>query len=96
MQTRKIKTHLCAFSDRTGEQSTEAATVDYFTQGLEHSILIKKIVDDFARDIELFVQTELDRYNTDRTVPLVIIIVVGVMVPVIVYVTYLSTTSMFK
>ena len=58
--------------------------------------MIKKIVDDFARDIELFVQTELDRYNTDRTVPLVIIIVVGVMVPVIVYVTYLSTTSMFK
>lgn len=31
-----------------------------------------------------------------RTIPLTIIIVLGVMVPVIIYVTYLSTTSMFK
>ena len=73
-----------------------AATVDYFSQSLEHSSLVKKIVDDMARDIEVFVQNELERFNGHRTIPLAIIIVLGIMVPVIIYVTYLSTTSMFK
>ena len=49
-----------------------------------------------ARDIEVFVQNELERFNGHRTIPLAIIIVLGIMVPVIIYVTYLSTTSMFK
>ena len=70
--------------------------MDYFSQSLEHSSLVKKIVDDMARDIEVFVQNELERFNGHRTIPLAIIIVLGIMVPVIIYVTYLSTTSMFK
>lgn len=81
--------------NRTGEDSSLAATVDYFSQSLEHSTLVKKIVDDMARDIEVFVQKELERFNGHRTVPLVIIVILGIMVPVIIYVTYLSTTSMF-
>ena len=89
-------TQLFHFPDRTGEISTEAATVDYFTQGLEHSLLVKEIVDNFAKDIEIFAQNELDRYNKKRIIPLVIVIVVALMVPIIIYVTYLSTTSMFK
>ena len=73
-----------------------AATVDYFSQSLEYTTTVKKIVDDMASDIEVFVQTELERFNGHRTVPLVIIIVLGLMVPIIVYVTFLSTTSMFQ
>ena len=53
-------------------------------------------MDNFAKDIEVFAQNELDRYNKKRIIPLVIVIVVALMVPVIIYVTYLSTTSMFK
>ena len=82
-------------TDRTGEESSLAATVDYFSQSLEHSTLVKGLVDDMARDIEVFVQSELDRFNGHRTIPLSIIIVLGIMIPIIVYVTYLSTTSMF-
>jgi len=81
--------------NRTGEESSLAATVDYFSQSLEHSTLVKGLVDDMARDIEVFVQSELDRFNGHRTIPLSIIIVLGIMIPIIVYVTYLSTTSMF-
>jgi len=82
--------------NRTGETSTTPATVDYFSQGLEYTTLVKNIVDNMADDIEIFVQTELQRFTGHRTIPLAIIIVLGLMVPVIVYVTYLSTTSMFQ
>ena len=84
------------FTDRTGETSTIPATVDYFSQGLEYTTLVKNIVDNMADDIEIFVQTELQRFTGHRTIPLAIIIVLGLMVPIIVYVTYLSTTSMFQ
>ena len=66
------------------------------SQGLEYTTLVKNIVDNMADDIEIFVQTELQRFTGHRTIPLAIIIVLGLMVPVIVYVTYLSTTSMFQ
>lgn len=73
-----------------------AKTIDYFSQSLEYTTTVKNIVDDMAEDIEVFVQTELERFNGHRTIPLAIIIVLGLMVPIIVYVTYLSTTSMFQ
>ena len=71
-------------------------TSDEFVKGLEYTTLVKNIVDNMADDIEIFVQTELQRFTGHRTIPLAIIIVLGLMVPVIVYVTYLSTTSMFQ
>ena len=84
-------------SDSTGQASSSVATtVDYFSQGLEYTTEVKKIVDSMAEDIEVFVQDELERFNGHRTVPLSIIIVLGLMVPIIVYITYLSTTSMFQ
>ena len=60
--------------DRTGETSTTPATVDYFSQGLEYTTLVKNIVDNMADDIEIFVQTELQRFTGHRTIPLAIII----------------------
>jgi hypothetical protein len=82
--------------DSTGMASKGAATVDYFSQMLEYTTLVKSIVDEVAKDIEIFVQTELERFNGHRSIPLVIIIVLAVMVPIIIYVTYMATTSMFK
>ena len=70
--------------------------MDYFSQALEYSTVVKGIVDSMASDIEVFVQRELERFNGHRSIPLGIIIILGLMVPVIIYVTYLSTTSMFK
>ena len=90
------KNFLFCVLDRTGEQNAVAATVDYFSQSLEYNTQVKKLVDNLAVDIEEFVQKELDRYNGHRTIPLSTIIVLGFMVPIIIYVTYLSTTSMFQ
>ena len=84
------------FVDRTGETDNIAATVDYFSLSLEYNSKVKILVDNMAEDIENFVQIELDRFNEHRTIPLAIIITLGVMVPIIIYVTYLSTTSMFQ
>ena len=84
------------FIDRTAEVDNIAATVDYFSLSLEYNSKVKILVDNMAEDIENFVQIELDRFNEHRTIPLAIIITLGVMVPIIIYVTYLSTTSMFQ
>ncbi len=73
-----------------------AATVDYFSQVLEYTTLVKSIVDGVAEDIESFVAKELKRFRGHRTLPLALMILLAFMIPIIVYVTYLSTTSMFK
>ena len=89
-------TCIVCISDRTNEVDSTAATIDYFTVSLEYNSMVKKLVDNMAEDIEKFVEIELDRFNDHRTYPMSMIIVLGAMVPIIIYVTYLSTTSMFQ
>ena len=73
-----------------------AGTVDYFSQSIEYNHVVNKLVDSLAVDVEEFVEKELDRFIYHRSFPLSIIIVLGIMIPIIIYVTYLSTTSMFQ
>ena len=73
-----------------------AQTIDYFGQMLMYTKTVKNIVNVVSKDIEDFVQIELERFDQMKQVPLALIIGLAVFIPTVAYVTLQATSSMFK
>jgi hypothetical protein len=70
--------------------------VDYFGQMLMYTRTVKNIVSSVSKDIEAFVQLELERFQAMRQLPLALSIGLSIFIPIVAYVTLQATTSMFK
>ena len=82
--------------DSDGKLTPIAAAVDYFGQMLMYTRTVKSIVNDASKDIERFVQLELERFQGHRTIPLSLMVGLSIFIPIVAYVTLQATTSMFK
>ena len=82
--------------DADGRLTPVAAAVDYFGQMLMYTRTVKLIVDNVSKDIEKFVQIELERFQGHRSITLSLIIGLSIFIPIVAYVTLQATTSMFK
>ncbi|XP_059089436.1 uncharacterized protein LOC131885421 [Tigriopus californicus] len=72
------------------------ASVGYFSQLLEYAASTQKILDGLTQGIEKFVAKELARFESHKTVPLALLIILALFIPIVAYVTLQATTSMFK
>ena len=82
--------------DAGGKLTSIAQSVDYFGQMLMYTRTVKGIVDDVSKDIEVFVQQELERFQGHRAIPFSLMIGLSIFIPIVAYVTLQATTSMFK
>lgn len=73
-----------------------AQTIDYFGQMLMYTKTVKNIVNVVSKDIEDFVQIELERFDKMKQVPLGLMVGLAVFIPTVGYVTLQATSSMFK
>ena len=73
-----------------------AQAIDYFGQMMLYTRTVKNIVSTVSKDIEAFVQMEIERFENMKQVPAALIIALGIFIPVVAYVTLQATSSMFK
>lgn len=85
-----------AFFDSKGKLLPIAMAVDYFGQMLMYTRTVKAIVTLVSKDIEKFVQLELERFQAMRQLPLILVVGLSIFIPIVAYVTLQATTSMFK
>ena len=85
-----------AFFDSKGKLLPIAMAVDYFGQMLMYTRTVKAIVTMVSKDIEKFVQLELERFQAMRQLPLILVVGLSIFIPIVAYVTLQATTSMFK
>lgn len=75
---------------------TMTAAVDYFSHLLKYATSTQKILDGLTKGIEEFVAKELARFESHKTIPLALLIILALFIPIVAYVTLQATTSMFK
>ena len=63
---------------------------------LMYTRTVKSIVNVVSRDIEGFVQIELERFERMKQVPLALMVGLAIFIPTVAYVTLQATSSMFK
>jgi class 3 adenylate cyclase len=70
--------------------------MDYFSHLFDYLSSTKSIVDHLTMSIEEFVAKELDMFQGKMKIPLSIFITLTVFIPVVIYITLHTTTSMMK
>ena len=82
--------------DEDGKLLPIAQTIDYFGQMLMYTRTVKAIVTVVSKDIEDFVQLELERFEKMKQIPMALMVGLAIFIPTVAYVTLQATSSMFK
>ena len=63
---------------------------------LMYTRTVKAIVTVVSKDIEDFVQLELERFEKMKQIPMALMVGLAIFIPTVAYVTLQATSSMFK
>ena len=97
----ELTTNNGSTNDESGEQTLPdnrldniELTVDYFVNLLTYTKSTKFIIKAIADDIRFFVETSVNSYQDQRFFPVTLMVVTGLFIPLIFYLTFKATLSM--
>ena len=79
-----------------GLTTPQTVAINYFTTMLLYSKHTKALINSVAKDIEKFVIKELTVIRLSLNAPIILVIIISLMVPLILYITFKATSTMYR